>query len=142
MKPLRWWIPALSGAVALFSGLFPYALLTSSGKLPAGLRDNPWPFELVAVVAAVITLALLVAAYRQKRARVVATFSALLATVSTAVFILLIHVLSYELPPPPQDLAIGSPAPDFTLPDETGRPVTLASLHGHPSLLVFYRGFW
>lgn len=142
MKPLRWWIPASFAALALLSGIFPYALLTSSGKLPASLRDNPWPFELVAVVAAVITLALLVAAYRQKRARVVATFSALLATMSTAVFILLIHVLSYELPPPPQDLAIGSPAPDFTLPDEAGRPTTLASLHGHPSLLVFYRGFW
>jgi cytochrome oxidase Cu insertion factor (SCO1/SenC/PrrC family) len=130
------------GVVALLSGIFPYALLTSTGKLPAGLRDNPWPFELVAVLAAAATLGLLVVAYRQKRARVVATVFGLLATLSTAVFISLIHVISYELPPPPRDLAIGSAAPDFTLPDEAGRMVSLGSLQGHPSLLVFYRGFW
>lgn len=142
MRPLRWWIPALSGVVALLSGIVPYALLSSAGKLPARLRDDPWPLEVVAVVAAATTFGLLVVAYRQKRARVVATVAALLATLSTALFLALVHVISYELPPPPPELAIGSAAPEFTLPDEGGRPVTLASLQGHPSLLVVYRGAW
>ena len=34
-------------------------------------------------------------------------------------------------------------APDFTLPDQDGRPVTLSSFRGKgPVLLVFYRGHW
>lgn len=38
--------------------------------------------------------------------------------------------------PPPR-------APDFTLPDQDGRPVTLASeLRAGPQLLVFFRGHW
>ena len=32
----------------------------------------------------------------------------------------------------------GSPAPDFTLPDQHGRPVTLSALRGRPVVLFFY----
>jgi peroxiredoxin len=32
----------------------------------------------------------------------------------------------------------GARAPDFTLPDQDGRPVSLADFHGRPVLLVFY----
>lgn len=40
-------------------------------------------------------------------------------------------------------LAVGRPAPDFTLPDATGRPVRLADYRGQkPVVLVFYRGYW
>jgi hypothetical protein len=40
-------------------------------------------------------------------------------------------------------LAVGQPAPDFTLPDAAGRPVRLADYRGRqPVLLVFYRGYW
>ena len=37
-------------------------------------------------------------------------------------------------------LAVGEPAPDFALPDENERTVTLAQLHGKPVVLVFYPG--
>lgn len=38
-----------------------------------------------------------------------------------------------------QPVAVGQPAPDFTLPDQFGRPVRLADLHADKSvLLVFY----
>jgi len=38
---------------------------------------------------------------------------------------------------------VGTPAPDFTLPDETGQPVTLGSLRARgPVVLSFYRGRW
>ena len=32
----------------------------------------------------------------------------------------------------------GEPAPDFTLPDQDGRPVTLSSLRGQTVVLYFY----
>ena len=35
-------------------------------------------------------------------------------------------------------IAAGEPAPDFTLPDQDGEPVTLSGLRGRPVVLYFY----
>ena len=47
---------------------------------------------------------------------------------------------------PPTDLArvaIGNPAPDFTLESKDGPAVTLSSFRGRKNVvLVFYRGHW
>ena len=47
---------------------------------------------------------------------------------------------------PPSDLnriKVGEEAPDFTLEDMDGKPVTLSSYRGRKSVvLVFYRGYW
>ena len=38
---------------------------------------------------------------------------------------------------------VTQPAPDFTLEDADGKPVTLADFRGKKSVvLVFYRGYW
>lgn len=37
-------------------------------------------------------------------------------------------------------LSVGTRAPDFSLPDESGRTVTLSALRGHGVVLVFYPG--
>jgi hypothetical protein len=38
---------------------------------------------------------------------------------------------------------VGVPAPDFTLPNVAGQPVSLAALRGRgPVVLSFYRGRW
>jgi len=38
---------------------------------------------------------------------------------------------------------VGSPAPDFTLPNAAGQPVSLGALRAHgPVVLSFYRGRW
>ena len=40
-------------------------------------------------------------------------------------------------------VAVGQPAPDFTLPDARGQAVTLSSFRGQKTVvLVFYRGYW
>jgi len=45
--------------------------------------------------------------------------------------------------PEPTTLYTLAAAPDFTLPDHTGEPVTLSTaLANGPVLLVFYRGHW
>ena len=41
-----------------------------------------------------------------------------------------------------EGLAPGAPAPDFTLPDAAGRPVSLADFRGRPLVLVFYPLDW
>lgn len=39
-------------------------------------------------------------------------------------------------------LPVGTPAPDFTLPDANGRPVSLSDYRGRPVVLVFYPLDW
>lgn len=64
--------------------------------------------------------------------------------------------LPAQLPPSKGAPKAGHKAPDFTLPDSTGRPVTLSTLRagtpvvdgstaeirGQWVLLIFYRGYW
>lgn len=142
MRTLRWWTPLASVILALAFGFVPYIALTYSGKIPAALRDNPWPMELVAVAATFAAIGLAIQAFRQKRLRMVATASALLATLATVFFLFVLHVVSYEIPGVPKELAIGSSAPDFTLVDAKGQTFSLASTRGQPVLLVFHRGVW
>ena len=142
MKPLRWWVAIGTAVLALAFGIVPYVMLTGAAKMPLGLRDNPWPMEVAAALAALASIGGLVLAYRQKRARVVATIGASIAAIATVLFVLLVHVFSFGLPPAPRELAIGTQAPEFTLPDESGQEVALASTRGHATLLVFYRGYW
>ena len=47
-----------------------------------------------------------------------------------------------KLPKPQSEFHAGAQAPDFTLKDQDGIPVTLSKLQGGPVLLVFYRGYW
>jgi peroxiredoxin len=39
-------------------------------------------------------------------------------------------------------LAVGQQVPDFTLPDQNGKAVSLSAERGHKVVLVFYRGYW
>ena len=142
MKPLRAWMPIAGVVIALAVGMIPYVALTVAAAIPHGLRDNPWPMELAAILATAGAIYIAVRAYREKRLRAVATVCAALATLGTVGFLLFVHVATSALPPAPKELAVGTTAPDFTLPDEEGRPVALASSRGNATLLVFYRGSW
>ena len=53
------------------------------------------------------------------------------------------NFVAARVPEAPTALKVGERAPDFTLPDATGRPVSLADYRGKkPVVLVFYRGSW
>ena len=48
-----------------------------------------------------------------------------------------------RVPNTPTALHVGERPPDFTLPDASGRPVSLADYRGKkPVVIVFYRGYW
>jgi len=77
------------------------------------------------------------------RARRWLTVSALALSVLLLVGAGLFHFVAMRIPPGPPLVAIGEPAPDFTLPDAAGRPVSLSTFRGkRPVILVFYRGYW
>jgi peroxiredoxin len=45
-------------------------------------------------------------------------------------------------PAPMSALGPGAPAPDFTLPDQAGEPISLHEFRGRPVVLVFYPADW
>ena len=48
-----------------------------------------------------------------------------------------------RVPDSPTAVRVGDRPPDFTLPDATGRPVSLVDYRGKkPVVLLFYRGYW
>ena len=52
--------------------------------------------------------------------------------------------LSRDLPSPDSALRVGQRAPEFTLPNASGKPVALADIlrQNRAALLIFYRGYW
>jgi cytochrome oxidase Cu insertion factor (SCO1/SenC/PrrC family) len=54
----------------------------------------------------------------------------------------ILAVAQQVLPGPQIASAVGKPAPNFTLQDQHGKTVRLASLRDRRVLLIFYRGYW
>jgi len=60
----------------------------------------------------------------------------------TGLLIFYVFYYSYQLPESTAAPAVKTPAPDFTLTDANGEPVTLSSLRGKKVIIDFYRGNW
>ena len=66
-----------------------------------------------------------------------------ISTLALLISVALISVTSARAQTGAKPLAVGDPAPDFTLVDHHGRKVTLSdSKDKNPVVLVFYRGYW
>ena len=114
-------------------------------------RDTPWPSLLMFVLGLGLVIHALRHAYRDSavyRGKVLAPIALTFGLALTALFCWTLLVEARNIP-----AALGAPrpgqmAPDFTLPDENGRPVSLAQLLASPDaggngvVLVFYRGYW
>lgn len=130
-KPARW--PSWLALLLTIAG-FPFYMLVIDSHF---LRSTGLATTVFVVSGAAIAVA---RAWRDRRwlVRIPAGLSvAVLALWFVAFFGL------GSVPPPAAIAGELSVAPDFTLPDEQGRPVTLASaISTGPVLLVFYRGHW
>jgi hypothetical protein len=128
---------ALLGLVLGFAGVVGYfVLVLKFGAWVPGARNNALPSWLL--IAGGLTLSLVAVGRARRR---LAAIALLLANVSVAgLFASLIYV-SFAVPAA-NGPAIGSPAADFALADQTGRTAHLADFAGKPLLLVFYRGHW
>ena len=103
------------------------------------IRNHPEGY-VVAFALATALAALGVARTQRRRwpAWLVLGFSALL-LIAGAWF----NFVAARVPATPTALNVGERAPDFTLPDATGRPVSLTEYRGKkPVVIVFYRGHW
>jgi hypothetical protein len=74
-------------------------------------------------------------------------FGSILATVSVLGFAFFAYLVFFEAREVPASTGAphaGQKAPEFTLPDQDGKPVALADLlsGSKGAILIFYRGFW
>jgi len=118
-------------------------------------RDVPWVSFLLFGLALVLLLVGLRRAFARPpayRGRISAPILTVLSVALLALFSYGVLVGSKNLPASASAPKVGQKAPDFTLPDTSGRQVSLAQLLTEPVgaaarrpqgvLLVFYRGYW
>ena len=115
------------GGVAAYPLLFRFAVI----------RNHPEGYVVTSAVAVALAGWALVRSRRWPSWVALALSTLLLA--GTAWF----NFVVARIPGTSTVLRVGERPPDFTLPDASGRPVTLAEYRGKkPVVLVFYRGHW
>ena len=116
-------------------------------------RDIPWVNFLLFALSLVLLLAGLRRAFNQSavyRGKIAGPILTTLSVAALALFCLFTFSLGKHLPPAAQSPKVGQKAPEFTLSDIDGAPISLSSLLSTPTpsgptkgvLLVFYRGYW
>jgi hypothetical protein len=147
----RWnkWLWAGFGLVLL--GLLTYIPIFARFPLT---RDFPWLNLLMCAVGLALLAMGMGRAFRQPeryRGKVFGSVFALLSLLGVGFFCWGILYEARKLPASGAAPHVGQKAPDFTLPDQDGKPVALAELLASAStssakpgglLLIFYRGYW
>jgi amino acid transporter len=118
-------------------------------------RDFPWANLVLFVVAGVLLFMGLRRAFaadrpHPTRSKIVSLIVSLLSVAVFAMFIFVIFVVGTSLPASKGAPQVGQRVPDFSLPDTSGKQVSLNELLTTPingsapkgMLLVFYRGYW
>jgi hypothetical protein len=118
-------------------------------------RDFPWANLLLFVIAAVLLFMGLRRGFASDRphptrSKIVSSIVSVLSLVVIALFVFTIFIGGRWLPASKGAPQVGQRAPDFSLPDSSGKTVSLNELLTTPIngnapkgvLLVFYRGYW
>jgi hypothetical protein len=118
-------------------------------------RDFPWVNLLLFLAAAIFLWKGLRRGFARDRAhptrsKIVTSIFSTLSVLIIALFLFSYFVFARWLPPSTGAPQVGQRLPEFTLPDSTGRQVSLNELLTAPIdgkapkgvLLIFYRGYW
>lgn len=157
----RSWNPALwIGFALVLAGIASYPFFFI--RFPV-TRDFPWVNLLLLVIAAWLLVAGVSRAFRRPQAyrgKVSGPILASLSLLLIGFFLVDIFYVARQLPASANAPRPGQIAPDFTLSDSTGHPVSLSSLLNSPFasndwppagpapaktagvVLIFYRGYW
>lgn len=148
MKRFNW--PLWAGFLLTFLAVFSYEFLFVEWPIT---RDVPWVNFLLFAAALVLLFIGVRRAFGPGRRLISKIVAPIVVTISVLVigfFVFITLIQSRWLPASQAAPAVGQKAPDFTLTDTNGQPVTLASLLSQPinnkppkgALLIFYRGYW
>jgi len=149
----RWNLLLWAGFLLVLAGLLSYIPLFALFPVT---RDFPWANLLLFIAGGVLLSAGLIRAFRQPELHRGKILGPILATLSVAGVSLFAFGIFYQARQLPSSMAasrVGQKAPDFSLPDQNGKLVTLAELLALPPvrtagarangvLLIFYRGHW
>jgi hypothetical protein len=118
-------------------------------------RDFPWANLLLFVASAALLLVGLRRAFAADRrhpmlSKITGGVVTAFCLAVFALFIFVFFISARQLPVSQAAPQVGRKAPDFTLVDASGKPVSLAELRSEPiagkpakgTLLIFYRGYW
>jgi len=116
-------------------------------------RDLPWANLLLFVVALGLIVVGIRRAFmpdRSRFAKIGAALAGVLSLVVLSSFLFLVFAMTRHLPASKGAPQVGQKAPEFTLPNQSGQPVSLAALLSTPVngtapkgvVVVFYRGYW
>ncbi len=147
----RWNAPLWAGFLVVLAA--PVTYLTVFVRFPV-TRDFPWATLLIFCAGLALIGFGLRRAFREPQIYREKVSGSIVMTAGVALFGLFLVSLFYtmrQLPPSNGAPRVGQKAPDFTLPDTEGNPVTLsrffepAAVSGagaRAALLIFYRGYW
>ena len=149
----RWNLSLWTGFLIVLAGLGSY--IPFFALFPV-TRDFPWANLLLLAIRGVLLCAGLIRAFKLPEVYRGKIFGSVMAVLSIAGISLFAYGLLYEarqIPPATAAPRVGQKAPDFTLPDQDGKAVTLANLlssgpagtanaKANGVLLIFYRGYW
>ena len=148
----RWNWSLWVGFLFVLAGFLSYPFFA---QFPA-TRDFPWANFLLFGLGGILLLVSLVRAFGKPQLYRGKIFSPILAVLSVLVFGFFSYLIFYQLRQVPGSTGaprVGQKAPEFTLPDQNDKQVSLAELLSSPVssastakangvLLIFYRGFW
>jgi hypothetical protein len=138
----EWNWPLWVGFVVAVGGLFSYEFFAAFPMT----RDFPWASFLLFGVGATLLLAGLFRAFGRPqvyRGKVFGSIFTVIALLLGAFFAYQILYVLRQVPTSAQAPRVGQKAPEFTLPDQTGKSVALGDLLSpHGAVLIFYRGHW
>jgi hypothetical protein len=140
------WAGLLLSVAAFLSYFFVFI------RFPA-TRDFPWANLLLFGAAAVLLLVGVRRAFAPERrlgAKVAGVVAATLSVAIFGAFVFTTFIMARWMPAAQGAPQVGQRAPDFSLSDTDGKPVSLSELLSTPVngkapkgvLLVFYRGYW
>lgn len=131
-----------AGFILVLAGLFSYEFFA---QFPI-TRDFPWANLLIFGAGAILLIGGLNRAFRQPETYRGRIFGPIFAALSLLIFGLFAYALFYvvrQMPASAGSPQVGQKAPDFTLPDQNGKPVALTDLISQKAaVLIFYRGHW
>ncbi len=145
MTKRRWNLLVWAGLLTALLAVMTYESIFI--RFPA-TRDVPWVNYLLLALALVLSFVGLRRAFRHPdiyRGKIGGSIIGVLVILVTAVFLWGTLYYVRQLPASSGTPHVGQRAPDFTLPDANGTPVTLSSLLAsgpNGALLIFYRGYW
>ena len=140
----KWNWLILIGLLFVVAGFCSYTLFFARFPIT---RDFPWANLALFAIGGVLLVAGLFRAFGRPRLYHGKILGSIFVVLSALMIAFFCYAFFYGLRQVPASTAaphVGEKAPEFTLPDQNEKPVTLAALLSGSKavVLIFYRGFW